>query len=121
MDISDILARPHRMNAGHETPFVEGFATELASVGHSALTINGYLGPAIHFGTWLKSRDLDFAVLAMRLLKRLQLIDAYVLEPTNLNAFRGSTRHMFDVSSGIYSNKASSERLRMQRSKPVRP
>ena len=42
MDISDILARPHRMNVGRETPFVEGFATELASVGHSALTINGY-------------------------------------------------------------------------------
>jgi hypothetical protein len=43
MDTSDILARPHRMNAERETPFVEGFATELASVGHSALTINGYL------------------------------------------------------------------------------
>jgi len=61
MDTSDILARPHRMNAERETPFVEGFATELASVGHSALTINGYLGPAIHFCTWLKSRDRDFA------------------------------------------------------------
>jgi hypothetical protein len=60
-------------------------------------------------------------MLAKRLLKRLQLIAAYVLEPTSLNAFRGSTRHQSSVSSGIYSNKASSERLRMQRSKPIRP
>jgi hypothetical protein len=48
MDISDVLARFHRMSAGRETPFVGGFATELASVGHSALTINGYLARISH-------------------------------------------------------------------------
>jgi hypothetical protein len=61
MNISEISARPHTMNAGRENPFVKGFASQLAAVGHSSFTINGYLGPAIHFGTWLKSRGLGFA------------------------------------------------------------
>lgn len=69
MEISEILARPHRMDPGRETPFLEGFASELASVGHSSLTINGYLGPAIHFAMWLKSRGLDFAAVSEETIK----------------------------------------------------
>ena len=58
MDISELLARPHHMNPGCATPFLGGFATELASVGHTWLTINDFLTSAIHFGGWLEASGL---------------------------------------------------------------
>jgi hypothetical protein len=48
------------MNAGGAASFLEGFASELASVGHTSLTISGYLSSAIHFGGWVQARGLHF-------------------------------------------------------------
>ena len=61
MDISELLARPHHMNPGCATPFLGGFAAELASVGHTWLTINDFLNSAIHFGGWLEASGLQLA------------------------------------------------------------
>ena len=61
MDISELLSQPHDMNPGSAAPYLEGFAAQMASVGHTSLTIGFYLGSAIHFGGWLEARGLDFA------------------------------------------------------------
>ena len=60
-NISELLKQPRQMNAGCAAPFLEGFATELASVGHTSLTINEYLTSAIHFGGWLEAKGVTFA------------------------------------------------------------
>lgn len=61
MDISELLSLPHDMNPGRAAPYLEGFAAQMASVGHTSLTINGYLSSAIHFGGWVEASGLDFA------------------------------------------------------------
>ena len=50
MNISEFLSLAHAMNPGPVAPFLDGFANQMASVGYTALTINGYLSSAIHFG-----------------------------------------------------------------------
>jgi len=50
MDISELLSQPHDMNPGSAAPYLESFAVQMASVGHTSLTIGFYLGSAIHFG-----------------------------------------------------------------------
>ena len=54
MDISEVVVRSHRMRAGSVAQHLKGFATELAEVGHTSLTINDFLISAIHFGAWLE-------------------------------------------------------------------
>jgi site-specific recombinase XerD len=61
MEISELLSQPHDMNPGSAAPYLEGFVTEMASVGHTVLTISFYLGSAIHFGGWLKVRGVALA------------------------------------------------------------
>jgi integrase/recombinase XerD len=61
MDISKFMSQPHDMNPGSATPYLESFAAQMASVGHTWLTISFYLGSAIHFGGWLEARGLDLA------------------------------------------------------------
>lgn len=61
MDISELLSQPHNMNPGSAAPYLESFAAQMASVGHTSLTIGFYLGSAVHFGGWLEARGLDFA------------------------------------------------------------
>jgi hypothetical protein len=54
MNISELLSQPHAMNPGCVAPYLEGFATQMASVGYTSFTINGYLSSAIHFGGWVE-------------------------------------------------------------------
>jgi site-specific recombinase XerD len=61
MEISELLSQPHHMNPGSAAPYLESFAAQMASVGHTSLTISFFLGSAIHFGGWLEARGLDFA------------------------------------------------------------
>lgn len=61
MNVTELLSRPHRMRPGCATPHLGGFAAELASVGHTRLTINDFLNSAIHFGGWVEARGIDFA------------------------------------------------------------
>jgi integrase/recombinase XerD len=61
MDISELLSQPHDMNPGSAARYLESFAGQMASVGHTSLTISFYLGSAIHFGGWLEARGLDVA------------------------------------------------------------
>jgi hypothetical protein len=61
MNISDLLKQPRDMRAGCADIFLEGFVTQLASVGYTALTIDGYLSSAIHFGGWLEAKGLTLA------------------------------------------------------------
>ena len=61
MDISELLTRPHDMNPGRVAPYLEDFAAQMASVGHTSFTIIGYLDSAIHFGGWAEATGLDFA------------------------------------------------------------
>jgi integrase/recombinase XerD len=61
MEISELLLQPHAMSPGSAAPYLEGFAAQMASVGHPALTISFYLGSAIHFGGWLEARGLAVA------------------------------------------------------------
>jgi hypothetical protein len=61
MEISELLSQPHDMNPGSAAPYLESFAAQMASVGHTSLTIGFYLGSAVHFGGWLEARGLDFA------------------------------------------------------------
>ena len=53
MDIFELLSRPHDMNPGSAAPYLEGFGAQMAAVGYSWLTIDGYLSSAIHFGGWV--------------------------------------------------------------------
>jgi integrase/recombinase XerD len=59
MDISELLSQPHEMDPGSAAPYLEGFAAQMASLGHTSWTISFYLRSAIHFGGWLKARGLD--------------------------------------------------------------
>ena len=59
MEISELLSQPHDMNPGIAAPYLQGFAAQMASVGHTSLTISFYLGSAIHFGGWVEARGLD--------------------------------------------------------------
>ena len=61
MDIFELLKQPHDMNPGGAAPYLEGFCAQMGAVGYTALTINGYLSSAIHFGGWVESNGLDFA------------------------------------------------------------
>lgn len=61
MDISKLLSQPHHLNPGIAARYLEGFAATMASVGHTPLTISGYLDSAIHFGGWVEASGLDFA------------------------------------------------------------
>ena len=61
MNISELLSLPHDMNPGPVAPYLEGFAAQMASVGHTSFTINGYLSSAIHFGGWVEASGLNFA------------------------------------------------------------
>jgi integrase/recombinase XerD len=61
MDISELVARSHRMKAGCVAQHLNGFATELTELGYTTLSINDFLISAIHFGAWLEigGRSLD--------------------------------------------------------------
>jgi integrase/recombinase XerD len=61
MDISELASRPRRMKPGSVAQHLEGFATELALLGCTSLTINDFLTSATHFGAWLEARGLSFA------------------------------------------------------------
>jgi integrase/recombinase XerD len=61
MNISDLLLRPHHMQAGCAGPHLEGFAAELILTGYASFTLNGFLDSAVHFGGWLEARGLDLA------------------------------------------------------------
>jgi len=61
MNISELLSQPHEMNPGCAAPYLEGFAAQMASMGHTSMTISFYLGSAIHFGGWLEAKGLDLA------------------------------------------------------------
>ena len=61
MNISELLTRSHDMNPGRAAPYLADFAAQMASVGHTSFTINGYLDSAIHFGGWAEATGLDFA------------------------------------------------------------
>lgn len=61
MDIFELLKQPHDVNPGGAAPYLEGFCAQIAAVGYTALTINGCLSSAIHFGGWVESNGLDFA------------------------------------------------------------
>ena len=60
MDIS-ILVASHRMKTVSVAPHLEGFASELAELGYTSLSIKDFLVSAIHFGVWLEvcDRSLD--------------------------------------------------------------
>jgi len=60
MNISELLSQPHAMNPGPVAPYLESFATQMASVGYASFTINGYLSSAIHFGGWVEASGLNF-------------------------------------------------------------
>jgi len=61
MEISQLLSQPHQMHPGGAACYLDGFAAALAAVGHTPLTIRGYLDSAVHFGGWLEASELDFA------------------------------------------------------------
>jgi integrase/recombinase XerD len=59
MNIAQLLARPHDMSVGETAPYLEGFATEMAAVGYTGLTIGGYVDSAVHFGGWLRAQGVS--------------------------------------------------------------
>lgn len=69
MDISQLLARSHDMILGSAAPYLEGFATEMASAGYAGLTIRGYLDAAIHFGRWVEAGGRNFADISEEIVK----------------------------------------------------
>jgi integrase/recombinase XerD len=69
MDISELLSQPHEMNPGSVARYLESFGAQMASVGHTSLTISFYLGSAIHFGGWLEARGLDVADINEEIIK----------------------------------------------------
>jgi integrase/recombinase XerD len=61
MDISKLASRPRRMNPRGVAHHLEGFGTELDSLGYALLTIEEFLTSATHFCVWLEARGLSFA------------------------------------------------------------
>jgi integrase/recombinase XerD len=69
MEIAQLLARPHDMSVGGAARYLEGFATEMASVGYAPLTIGGYLDSTIHFSEWLQARGLSLTDVDEKIVK----------------------------------------------------
>jgi site-specific recombinase XerD len=61
MDLSALLSRRRHMRSGGTYPYLPGFASALATAGHTRLTINDFVTSAIHFGGWLEATRLNFA------------------------------------------------------------
>lgn len=61
MDISKLALRPRRMNPRGVGHHLEGFGTELDSLGYALLTIEEFLTSATHFCVWLEACGLSFA------------------------------------------------------------
>ncbi|MGH9667632.1 MAG: tyrosine-type recombinase/integrase [Bryobacteraceae bacterium] len=57
------------MSVGDSVRYLEGFATEMASVGYAPLTISGYLDSTIHFGGWLQARGLSLTDINEQIVK----------------------------------------------------
>jgi hypothetical protein len=110
MDIAQLLARPHAMNAGDAARYLEGFAAEMASVGYSPLTIGGYLDSVIHFGGWLQARGLSLRGIDERSSGRLEHIAANVLGAAVTQASPAPMAQESNGSSGTSLSKASSDR-----------
>ena len=91
MEISELLSRPHDMNPGSVAPYLESFAAQMASVGHTSLTIGFYLGSAIHFGGWLKHRAWPSRTSMKRPSRRSEHIAANVLDAAAKNVSRAYT------------------------------
>jgi hypothetical protein len=120
MDISKLLTQPHHMNAGGAASFLEGFASELASVGHTSLTISGYLSSAIQVGGCKPGACISWILMTIPS-RHSEHITANVLEAITINRFREPSQHVFSASPSISDNSASSERLLILRAKPLRP
>jgi hypothetical protein len=98
MDISELLSRPHDMNPGIVAPYLQGFAAQMASVGHTSLTISFYLGSAIHFGGWLEARGLHFADIDEETVKAFGAHAANVLDAAVKSTYREPIQHVFSAS-----------------------
>jgi hypothetical protein len=98
MDISELLLQPHDMNPGSAAPYLEGFAAEMASMGHTSSTISFYLGSTIHFGGWLEARGWIWRTLMRRPSKHSGYIAAIVLDAGARNGFREPMQHVFSAS-----------------------
>jgi hypothetical protein len=101
MEISELLSQPHHMNPGRVTTYLEGFAAQMASVGHTSLIISFYLGSAIHFvGGW-KPEVLISPILTMTPAKHSEHTTANVLDIAARNGFREPIRHVLSASPTI--------------------
>ena len=69
MNISELLSRSHYMKPGSAAPFLEGFAEELVRLGHTELTVIGYLDSAIHFGGWIEAGGQNISDIDERIIK----------------------------------------------------
>lgn len=49
------------LQAGYLRRHFDGFARELAAIGYTPLTIQGYAGSIAHFGCWAQRKDLAIA------------------------------------------------------------
>src|SRR5215831_6269679 len=47
------------MNPGSAAPYLDGFGSQMATVGYAWLTSDGYLSSAIHFGGWVEASGLN--------------------------------------------------------------
>jgi integrase len=57
--IPEASSSQQHMNARELSVPLESFATHLASLGHTPLTVSGYLAGARHFGEWLHRAGLS--------------------------------------------------------------
>jgi integrase/recombinase XerD len=71
MNISELLSRSHHMKPGSAAPFLEGFGEELVRLGHTELTVIGYLDSAIHFGGWIEAGGQNISDIDERIIKTL--------------------------------------------------
>ena len=121
MEISELLSQPHDMNPGSTAPYLEGFATQMASVGYTSLTIGFYLGSAIHFGGWVEASGLDFVDINEETIRAFGAHHCECPGRRSRNVFREPIQHVFSASLTFYGNTAPSQRLLTQRPKYLRP
>src|SRR5579871_2841602 len=115
MNISELLSHPHHMNPGSAARYLESFATAMAPVGHTALTISGYLDSAIHFGGWLEASGLDFANINEQTIRAFGAHRCECPGAARRREFREPAQNVFRGSRIIYGNRVSSLRFRDQR------
>jgi hypothetical protein len=121
MAISQLLSQPHQMHPGGAARYIEGLAAALAAIGHTPLTIRGYLDSAVRFGGGWKRAGSTSPTSLNRPFRHSEHMTANVLEAGVGGKFHVLIRHLFSASWDTYANRVPSQGLGSSHTEPTSP